>query len=270
MDFSTNGDDVLNNGSGTVMVDEDSAIEPGGDEMDPSPQVVLPNTFEESELKGILEAILFVSQDPLSLDRLIAVLGQVSQEDVTQALATLEQDLEQPGRPLQLVEVAGGYRLMTRAEFSPWIKRLEKAKPAQKLSRSALETLAIVAYKQPIVRGEIEGIRGVETSGVLRTLLERKFIRMVGRQEVPGRPIMYGTTKFFLEHFGLRDLSGLPPLKEFSELGESEQMSLPVGEPLLPAEGAFEEAVEVEVTSEVCEATDSLSSPQEGDPPSES
>jgi segregation and condensation protein B len=99
-----------------------------------------------------------------------------------------------------------------------------------------LEALAIVAYKQPIVRAEIEQIRGVETSSVLRTLLERKLVRMVGRKEVPGRPIMYGTTKYFLEHFGLRDLSELPPLREFKELGESEQAFLPVDDTFPPAD----------------------------------
>jgi segregation and condensation protein B len=116
---------------------------------------------------------------------------------------------------------------------------LGKTKTSAKLSRSGLESLAIIAYKQPIVRAEIESIRGVETSGVLRTLLERKLVRIVGRKDVPGRPIMYGTTKFFLQHFGLRDLGELPPLREFKELGESEQAMLPVGdEPLQIGEDA--------------------------------
>jgi segregation and condensation protein B len=118
---------------------------------------------------------------------------------------------------------------------------MDKAKAAQKLSRSALESLAIIAYKQPLVRSEIEEIRGVETSGVLRTLCERKLVRIVGRKDVPGRPIMYGTTKFFLEHFGLQDLSQLPPLREFKELGESEQALLPIEE----------ESLEVVETSEM-------------------
>jgi segregation and condensation protein B len=117
---------------------------------------------------------------------------------------------------------------VTKPDFAPWLKRLDKAKAAQKLSRSALESLAIIAYKQPLVRAEIEEIRGVETSGVLRTLLERKLVRIVGRKEVPGRPIMYGTTKFFLEHFGLQDITQLPPLREFKELGEAEQALLPM------------------------------------------
>mgnify|MGYP000110719570 FL=1 len=190
-------------------------------------------------LKGILEALLFVTAEPIPVTRFLALLGAVTKQEVDQALASLSHDYEQEGRGLQLAEVAGGYRIVTKAEFAPWLKRLEKVKAPSKLSRSALESLAIIAYKQPIVRGEVEQIRGVETSGVIRTLLERKLVRIVGRKEEPGRPIMYGTTKVFLEHFGLRDLSQLPPLREFKELGESEQVMLPIDE----SEGVGPEAV---------------------------
>jgi segregation and condensation protein B len=180
------------------------------------------------ELQAILESLLFVSSEPLSLARLVTVMGNVPKVEVEEALRNLGQTLEQEERGVRLAVVAGGYRLVTKQDYSPWIKRLDKAKTAAKLSRSALESLAIIAYKQPLVRSEIEEIRGVETSGVLRTLLERKLVRMVGRKEVPGRPIMYGTTKFFLEHFGLHDLSQLPPLREFKELGEAEQSLFPI------------------------------------------
>ena len=197
--------------------------------------------IDARELKAILEAILFVSPEPVPVARLMSIVGTVSKTEVVQALEILSHDLDQPGRGIQLVQVAGGYRLVTKQEYGPWLKRMEKAKTTQKLSRSALESLAIIAYKQPLVRAEIEEIRGVETSGVLRTLCERKLVRIVGRKDVPGRPIMYGTTKFFLEHFGLQDLSQLPPLREFKELGESEQS-------LLPIEDESPEAVE---TSEI-------------------
>jgi len=180
------------------------------------------------ELQSILEALLFVSSEPLSVARLVAVMENVPKVDVEEALRHLGHKLEQDGRGVRLAVVAGGYRLVTRLDYAPWIKRLDKAKTSAKLSRSALESLAIIAYKQPLVRSEVEEIRGVETSGVLRTLLERKLVRIVGRKEVPGRPIMYGTTKFFLEHFGLSDLSQLPPLREFKELGEAEQALLPM------------------------------------------
>ncbi|MBH0179479.1 MAG: SMC-Scp complex subunit ScpB [Nitrospira sp.] len=189
-------------------------------------------TVAERELKAILESLLFVSPEPLSAVRLVAVLGDVTKAEVERTLRSLGEDLEQEGRGIRLVEVAGGYRLVTKQEYASWIKRLDKAKSAAKLSRSALESLAIIAYKQPLVRSEIEEIRGVETSGVVRTLLERKLVRIVGRKEVPGRPIMYGTTKFFLEHFGLNDLSQLPPLREFKELGEAEQALLPMDDAL--------------------------------------
>jgi segregation and condensation protein B len=182
----------------------------------------------ERELKAILEAMLFVSSEPLSVTRFVSVLGDVTKAEVERVLQALGEELEQEGRGVRLAEVAGGYRLVTKQEYATWIKRLDKAKSTAKLSRSALESLAIIAYKQPIVRSEIEEIRGVETSGVVRTLLERKLVRIVGRKEVPGRPIMYGTTKYFLEHFGLNDLSQLPPLREFKELGESEQALLPM------------------------------------------
>ena len=184
--------------------------------------------IDARELKAILEAILFVSPEPVPVARLMSIVGTVSKVEVVQALEIFRHDLEQQGRGIQLVQVAGGYRLVTKQEYGPWLKRMEKAKAVQKLSRSALESLAIIAYKQPLVRAEIEEIRGVETSGVLRTLCERKLVRIVGRKDVPGRPIMYGTTKFFLEHFGLQDLSQLPPLREFKELGESEQALLPI------------------------------------------
>ena len=207
----------------------------------PDQRVDDPRTQDMGELQAILEALLFVSSEPLSVARLVVVLGNVSKIEVEEALRQLGQALDQDGRGVRLAAVAGGYRLVTKLDYAPWIKRLDKAKTSAKLSRSALESLAIIAYKQPLVRSEVEEIRGVETSGVLRTLLERKLVRIVGRKEVPGRPIMYGTTKFFLEHFGLSDLSQLPPLREFKELGEAEQALLPMdGEGVSSGDGSIE------------------------------
>jgi segregation and condensation protein B len=206
-----------------VREPEAEALEAGVESVSSQPEAI-----DVRELKAILEAVLFVSPEPVPVARLMSIVGTVSKAEVVQALDILEHDLDQEGRGIQLVQVAGGYRLVTKQEYGPWLKRMDKAKAAQKLSRSALESLAIIAYKQPLVRAEIEEIRGVETSGVLRTLCERKLVRIVGRKDVPGRPIMYGTTKFFLEHFGLQDLTQLPPLREFKELGESEQALLPI------------------------------------------
>jgi segregation and condensation protein B len=221
---------------------EDASKDAGAEVVDSQAEVI-----DQRELKAILEAVLFVSSEPVPIARLTSILGKITKAEVVQALSMLAHDLEQDGRGIQLVQVAGGYRLVTKQEYGPWLKRMDKAKAAQKLSRSALESLAIIAYKQPLVRSEIEEIRGVETSGVLRTLLERKLVRIVGRKEVPGRPIMYGTTKFFLEHFGLQDLSQLPPLREFKELGESEQALLPIEEESNDlAEGTVELAFDAE------------------------
>jgi segregation and condensation protein B len=228
----------------------------------PSPTVA--EAIAERELKAILEAMLFVSPEPLPLTRLIAVLGDVTKAEIEQVLRVLSEELEREGRGVRLAEIAGGYRLVTKQEYAPWVKRLDKARSTAKLSRSALESLAIIAYKQPIVRSEIEEIRGVETSGVVRTLLERKLVRIVGRKEVPGRPIMYGTTKFFLEHFGLNDLSQLPPLREFKELGESEQSLLPMdpmdplndAAPLRSDDAVVEPAVESDSVEAGVEATE--------------
>ena len=211
--------------------------------------------IDARELKAILEAVLFVSPEPVPVARLMSILGTVSKAEVVQALGILTHDLDQDGRGIQLVQIAGGYRLVTKQEYGPWLKRMDKAKTAQKLSRSALESLAIIAYKQPLVRSEIEEIRGVETSGVLRTLCERKLVRIVGRKDVPGRPIMYGTTKSFLEHFGLQDLSQLPPLREFKELGDSEQALLPIEDESLEVVETSEtpSSEEFAVTSDLAE-----------------
>ena len=215
---------------------------------------VTPASRDLKELQGILESVLFVSSEPVPLARFVAVLEDVPKAEVEEGLKGLELSLEQDCRGIRLAKVAGGYRLVTKQEYAPWVKRLDKTKSPAKLSRSALESLAIIAYKQPLVRAEIEEIRGVETSGVIRTLLERKLVRIVGRKEVPGRPIMYGTTKFFLEHFGLNDLSQLPPLREFKELGEAEQALLPIDPESVEQVG--ESVVQIEEASFDGEAVD--------------
>ena len=185
------------------------------------------NTSPLSGLKGILEAILFVSGEPLSVDRMLGVVEGVSRAELVGALQALQADYAVEGRGLQLVEVAGGFQIATRPDCAPWIKRLERAKEGARLSRSAMETLAIVSYKQPVVRAEIEHLRGVDSAAVLKTLLERRLVRIVGRKDAPGRPIMYGTTRQFLQAFGLKDLSDLPALRDIKELKEAEPFTLP-------------------------------------------
>ena len=204
------------------------------------------NSSPLSGLKGIVEAILFVSGEPISVDRLQGVVEGVSRAELMSALRALQADHAVEGRGLQVVEVAGGFQIATRPDCAPWIKRLEKAKAGAKLSRSAMETLAIVAYKQPLVRAEIEQIRGVDTAGVLKTLLDRRLIRIVGRKDIPGRPIMYGTTKQFLQAFGLKDLASLPALRDIKDLKEAEQFILPNVDPEVE-EGSSEQVHEAVV-----------------------
>jgi segregation and condensation protein B len=189
--------------------------------------------------RGVIEALLFVAEEPLPLARLQEALAD---DDPAQTEATLRElalALEEQGRGLMVQEVAGGFRLTTRPETHPWIQRLQQVKPAR-LSRAAVETLAIIAYKQPITRAEIEAIRGVAVDGVMRTLLERGLIRMLGRKAEAGRPILYGTTAAFLEHFGFKDLSDLPTLREVDELVGSlgaEGVPSPAGPQAEPAPG---------------------------------
>ena len=232
-----------------MIVTEKMGLSPGPS--GPEIEATLPESTEpsegldEQEMKGILEALLHVSHEPLTLDKLVSIFEGLPKVIIHNALVSLQQDYEQEGRGLHIAELAGGFVIVTRPDCAPWITRLAKAKSAPKVSRSALETLAIVAYRQPLVRAEIEQLRGVETSGVLRTLLDHKLLRIVGRKDVPGRPMMYGTTKHFLQRFGLKDLKDLPPLREFKELGETFQAELfdaPSGE----NEGKLESETSIE------------------------
>ena len=176
--------------------------------------------MEENELKAALEAVLFVSGEPVSPKRLQEIFEGVDKKNIQTALQKLIESYQEEERGLEIIEIANGYQMATRPDFSTYIKRLDKIKTASKLSKSALEALAVIAYKQPVTRGEIEAIRGVDSSNVLRTLLERKITKIVGREEGLGRPMLYGTTREFLQCFGLKDISGLPGLKEFREVSD--------------------------------------------------
>ena len=167
--------------------------------------------------RAALEAILFTSVEPVLLDQLTQALG-ADESKVRSWLDQMERELEAPHRGLQLVTVAGGYRLVTKGSVSEILRRHRQITAAVRLSKAALETLAIVAYKQPALRTEIEQIRGVDCAGVLKTLLDYRLIKIVGRRDMVGRPIVYGTTREFLEYFGLNNLTELPTLKEFEEL----------------------------------------------------
>jgi segregation and condensation protein B len=198
-----------------------------------------------AEVKAILEALIFASPEPLTLKQMLKLLDSEPKEDVQAALAALKKDYDRPGG-LQLVEVAGGYQIVTRPDLHEWVRRLFHERTTQKLSVQALETLAVIAYRQPVTALEITEIRGVNTSGVLNTLLERGLIKIAGRKQVVGRPFMYATTKEFLIRFGLNDLSDLPKVEDMAEaLGleapllverQPAEDQLPVEEPDEPAE----------------------------------
>ncbi len=170
-------------------------------------------------LKEIIESLLFVAETALTVDRIKQVTAADTM-DIKNAIQALAAEYEERRGGFYLNEVAGGYQIRTRPEYNEWIKRLIQPNPPR-MSKAALETLAIIAYKQPIIRSDIEHIRGVDSGGVLRLLLERKLIRVLGRKEIPGRPLIYATTKQFLEVFDLKDLKDLPTPREIESFGKS-------------------------------------------------
>lgn len=169
--------------------------------------------MDKDSLKPLIETIIFAADHPISFDKLMSVLEGETRDEVRTALNELIVEYQQSQRGILIEDVAGGYQIRTRPEFAPWLRKLFKI-GFQKLSKPAMETLAMIAYKQPITRIEIEELRGVDSGGVLRTLMDRNLIKIIGRKEIPGRPAVYGTTKEFLEIFDLKDLSCLPTLKE--------------------------------------------------------
>ncbi len=172
--------------------------------------------MEREKLKAIVENLLLASDQVVSPDDLQkTIMNGTPKDEILAVLEELREDYEP--RNLQVIEVAGGYQLCTRHEYTEWIRKFLKMDKTTKLSQPSLDTLSIVAYKQPITRQEVEDIRGVDSSGVIKTLLEKKIIGPMGRKDVPGRPIMYRTTRKFLEYFGLKDLSDLPTLEDFKE-----------------------------------------------------
>jgi segregation and condensation protein B len=198
---------------------------------------------EEAELKAVLEAIVYVTDEPLSLDQICTAIEQ-PRERVIAALESLSADYEKADRGLTIREIAGGFQMSTKPEHHEAVRRFVKnLNPPLKLSLPALETLAVIAYKQPITAPEIMEIRGVQGAGVLKTLIDRRLIATAGRKQVVGKPILYKTTREFLVQFGLRDLSELPTLREFQDIGRMDTEGQPepappveVPEPLPPIE----------------------------------
>ncbi|MDD3375643.1 MAG: SMC-Scp complex subunit ScpB [Candidatus Omnitrophica bacterium] len=171
-------------------------------------------------VRGVVEALLFVSDKPVVLDQFKEVLGDVDGKTIRQAVDLLKGLYEEQKRGMTIMEIAGGYQLLSNPEYATAIRAFYKTQKKEKLSKPALETLAIIAYKQPVARVDVELIRGVNSDGVVSHLLIKDLIKIVGRKEVPGRPYLYGTTKRFLEYFGLKSLSDLPKLEEFISLDD--------------------------------------------------
>jgi segregation and condensation protein B len=173
--------------------------------------------FSKSYLKKAIESMIFVSDKPVSPGNILNVFPDMQKAELSGILSELKAEWEELGRGFHLVEVSGGYQFRTRSDLSEVLLRFLRAKP-YRLSRQALEVLAIIAYREPVTKVEIDRIRGVDSSGIIASLLEREIIEIRGREELPGRPFLYGTTDRFLEVFGLKSLGDLPPIKELEEL----------------------------------------------------
>ena len=190
-----------------TMTDADSQV----------PEGVAPG--EDDRNRGIVEALLIAADEPIGAARLASVLGaEAGARQVRAYVDDLNDDYVSTGRSFRITEVAGGFQLTLHQDFAPWIRQLMREKSPTRLSQASLETLSIVAFKQPITKAQVEHVRGVSVDGVLRHLLEKALIRIAGRAEGAGRPLLYGTTRDFLKHFGLKTLSDLPKLRELEEL----------------------------------------------------
>lgn len=181
------------------------------------------------EKKSIIEALLFSSEEPLSVSKIQSILETKDRGGIVRSIQELKEEYNDPSRGIYLAEVAGGFQLRTKPEMAQWVRKIKRQR-VTRLTQAALECLAVVAYRQPVTRAEIEHIRGVDCGAVLRGLLVKGLVRILGRKDVPGRPLLYGTSKKFLEVFSLKDLSSLPDLREIEELQGSSPFNSKVTE----------------------------------------
>ncbi|MBI5150163.1 MAG: SMC-Scp complex subunit ScpB [Candidatus Omnitrophica bacterium] len=179
---------------------------------------------QSRHVKGVVEALLFVNEKPVTLDQIKRVLGTPGVAEIKNIIQALSEEYKQRQSGIRIVEIAGGYQMLSSPGYASYIRDFYKTKHKEKLSKPALETLAIVAYKQPVTRTDVELIRGVNSDGVIAHLLSKELIKPVGRKDVPGRPFLYGTTKQFMEYFGLKSLDDLPKLEEFPTLTPAAEM----------------------------------------------
>ena len=198
-------------------------------------------TMEENNLKSAVEALIFASEKPITLEQIKRVLGDLDSLSVSKIIEELKAEYISQNRGLRIVEIAGGFQMITCSAFAPFLKKLFKSRNSDKLSKPALESLAIIAYKQPLTKAEIESLRNVNVDGVMKSLIDKSLIRICGRKKVPGRPFVFGTTREFLEHFGLKSLQDLPKIEDFTVMAEQKEAEIniePIGETDL--EGANE------------------------------
>ena len=194
-----------------------------------------PTLLESEDLQKIIETLLFITDRPVKVSRLVDVIENTNAKEVREAITKLQDMYTVRGSAIQIMEIAGGYQMCTKPEYGRWVRRLYNEKMTTRLSNAALETLAIIAYKQPLTRAEMEAIRGVDVAGPLEKLLGRGLVRVVGRKETIGHPMVYGTTDEFLRMFGLNKVTELPDLQVFAAKNlEDKQEDLPFGEPLPP------------------------------------
>lgn len=184
--------------------------------------------MEASEQRRIIEALILASGEPISLARIAEIVPDCTPGVAKDRINELNTEYQEQDRAFEVWEVAGGFQIRTRAEFSGYLQQLRKERPLR-LSQASLETLSIIAYKQPATRAELEAVRGVDGGAVLKSLLDRRLIKIVGHREVPGRPLLYGTSKRFLSVFGLESLKNLPSLRELEELAQEQGIDLPFG-----------------------------------------
>jgi len=204
--------------------------------------------MEREPQRRIVEAVILSSPDPISAARIAEVLPRCNPSQVRAIVRDLNEEYVARHSAFEIWEVAGGYQMRSLPEFAPYLRQIQKTRPLR-LSQAALETLAIIAYRQPVARAELEQVRGVDVGGVLHSLLERDLIRVAGHREVPGRPMVYGTSRRFLEVFGLAKLGDLPALREVAELGgadEEEEASPAVEAPTVASESPEGEATRIE------------------------
>lgn len=180
----------------------------------------------EDNTKSVIEALLFASEKPLTLEQIKKVFDNLDPSETRRIIDELKMEYEQRNRGIRIIEIAGGWQMITHAGFAPFLRKMFKEHQVEKLSKPALESLAIIAYKQPLTRSEIEDLRNVNVDGVMKNLTEKNLIRICGRKKIPGRPFVYGTTREFLVHFGLKSLEELPKMEDFTAMAEKKEAEI--------------------------------------------